>query len=121
MMKRAGVAMLLVILRAAGLVAGALFGWWRRPLAPSDDTRAFIRINPNTEDAISALATGSRAIASQLGAEGVFWQTGVPDTLTIPSEVGRVIPLLGGGACGIVLPTFAPVWRKRRRRNQGAA
>jgi CubicO group peptidase (beta-lactamase class C family) len=82
---------------------------------------ATVRINPNTEDAIIVLATGSRALASQLGAEWVFWQTGVPDILTIPGEIRRVLPLLGGGACVIVLLAFVPAWRKRRRRAKGAA
>lgn len=67
------------------------------------------------------LATGSSALASQVGAEWVFWQTGLPDIVTIPSEIGRVMPLLGGGVCGIVLLVFVPVWRKRRRRTKGAA
>jgi CubicO group peptidase (beta-lactamase class C family) len=82
---------------------------------------ATVRINPTTEDAIIVLATGSRALAPQLGAEWVFWQTGLPDILTIPTEIRRVMPLLGGGACGIVLLAFVPVWRKRRRRTEGAA
>ena len=82
---------------------------------------ATVRINPNTEDAIVVLATGSKALASQLGAEWVFWQTGVPDILTIPTEIRQVLPLLGGGACGIVLLAFVPVWRKRRSRTKGAA
>jgi CubicO group peptidase (beta-lactamase class C family) len=82
---------------------------------------ATVRINPKTEDAIIVLATGSRALASQLGAEWVFWQTGLPDILTIPTEIRRVMPLLGAGACGIVLLAFVPVWRKRRKRTQDAA
>ncbi len=82
---------------------------------------ATVRINPKTEDAIIVLATGSKALASQLGAEWVLWQTGLPDILTIPAEIRRVTPWLGAGACGIVLLVFVPVWRKRRRRTQGAA
>ncbi len=82
---------------------------------------ATVRINPNTEDAIIVLATGSRVLASQLGAEWVFWQTGLPDVLTIPAEIRRVLPLLGGGACGIVLLAFVPVWRQRRRGTKSAA
>lgn len=80
-----------------------------------------VRINPDTEDAIIVLATGNRTLASQLGAEWVLWQTGLPDVLTIPSEVRRVMPLLGGGACGIVLLAFVPVWRARRRQTREAA
>lgn len=82
---------------------------------------ASVRINPETEDAIIVLATGSKSLASELGAEWVFWQTGLPDILTIPAEIRKVMPVLGAGACGIVLLTFLPVWRKRRRRTQGAA
>ncbi len=82
---------------------------------------ATVRINPKTEDAIIVLATGSRGLASQLGAEWVFWQTGLPDILTVPAEIRRVMPVLGAGACGIVLLTFVPVRRKRRRRTQDAA
>lgn len=82
---------------------------------------ATVRINPKTDDAIVVLATGSKVLASQLGAEWVFWQTGLPDILTIPAEIRRVVPVFGAGACAIVLLTFVPVWRKRRGRTQGAA
>jgi len=77
---------------------------------------ATVRINPTTEDAIIVLATGSMGLASQLGAEWVFWQTGLPDILTIPAEIRRVMPVFGAGACVIVLLTFVPLWRMRRRR-----
>ncbi len=82
---------------------------------------ATVRINPETKDAIIVLATGSRALASRLGSEWVFWQTGLPDVLTLPAEVRRVMPALGVGAISIVLITFVPAWRNRRRREQGAA
>ena len=82
---------------------------------------ATVRINPNTADAIVVLATGSKTLASQLGAAWVFWQTGLPDILTVGAEIRRVMPALGAGACGIVLLTFLPVWRRRRERTQGAA
>ena len=82
---------------------------------------ATVRINPETEDAIIVLATGSSTLASQLGAEWVFWQTGVPDILTLPAEIRRVLPILGAGGCVVVLLTFVPVWRARRRRTPGAA
>lgn len=74
---------------------------------------ATVRINPETKDAIIVLATGSRTLASQLGAEWVFWQAGVPDILTIPAEVRRVLPLLGAGAIAIALLALLPI-RKRR-------
>jgi hypothetical protein len=52
------------------------------------------------------LATGSKAIASQLGAQWVLWQTGVPDVLTVPDEIRRVTPVLGVGAVVILLMGF---------------
>jgi CubicO group peptidase (beta-lactamase class C family) len=82
---------------------------------------ATVRINPNTQDAIIVLATGSKGLASQLGAAWVFWQTGVPDILVVPAEIRRVMPVLGVGACGIVLLTFVSGWRTRRRRTRPAA
>lgn len=77
---------------------------------------ATVRINPQTEDAIIVLATGSSRLASQLGAEWVFWQTGLPDILTIPAEVRAVVPLLCAGAGAIVLAAWVPAWLSRRRR-----
>ena len=77
---------------------------------------ATVRIDPGAQDAIIVLATGSRTLASQLGAEWVLWQTGVPDVLTLPAEIRRVMPTLGLGAVGIVLLTFLPAWRRRRER-----
>ena len=82
---------------------------------------ATVRINPDTKDAIIVLATGSKTLGSQLGAEWVFWETGLPDILTIPNEIRGVMPLLVGGACAIVLLTFAPVWRRRRSNTVRAA
>lgn len=81
---------------------------------------AAVRINPSTGDAIIVLATGSKSLASQLGAEWVFWQTGLPDVLTIPTEVRAAMPALFAGAFGIVLLSFALAWRERRRRSRAA-
>jgi CubicO group peptidase (beta-lactamase class C family) len=82
---------------------------------------ATVRINASTGDAIIVLATGSKTLASKLGGEWVFWQTGLPDVLTIPAEIRTVMPLLVAGACGIVLFAFLLVWRQRRRNTQRAA
>lgn len=82
---------------------------------------ATVRINPNTGDAIIVLATGSKDLASQLGGEWVFWQTGLPDVLTLPSEIRAVIPALVAGVGAIVLFAFLLVWHKRRRPLQSAA
>lgn len=79
---------------------------------------ATVRINPTTGDAIIVLATGSKTLASKLGGEWVFWQTGLPDVLTIPAEIRTVMPVLVAGVCGIVLFAFLLVWRQRRRNTQ---
>ena len=42
-MKTAIVTLLALILWTSGVVAGAVFGWWRRPIAPADDPQAFMR------------------------------------------------------------------------------
>ncbi|MFN8574761.1 MAG: serine hydrolase domain-containing protein [Gemmatimonadaceae bacterium] len=79
---------------------------------------ATVRINPSTRDAIIVLATGSKSIASQLGGEWVFWQTGLPDVLSIPAEIRGVMPLLLSGAIGIILVAFVLTWNERRRRSR---
>lgn len=82
---------------------------------------ATVRINPGTGDAIIVLATGSKSLASQLGAEWVLWQTGVPDVLAIPAEIRAITPMLIAGTCGIVLVSLVLGWRERRRTTQGTA
>lgn len=74
-----------------------------------------VRINPETHDAIIVLATGSSAIASRLGAEWVLWQTGVPDVLTVPAEIRRVLPVLAVGVGVILLLGTVSVWRRRKQ------
>lgn len=71
------------------------------------------RFNPNTNDAIIVLVTGNRTLASKLGADWVFWQTGVPDFLSIPGEIKRVIPVLIAGTIFILLVTVLGARRKR--------
>ena len=79
MVKRAGVALLLVILWAAVLVGGTLFGWWRRPLAPSDDPRAFMQA------AVSMVNAGNRAntalILIERGAIGAEYYSASVDSI----------------------------------------
>lgn len=82
---------------------------------------ATVRINSSTGDAIIVLATGSKALASQLGGAWVFWQTGLPDIFTIPAEVRAVMPVVVAGACGIVLLAFVFIWLARRSNIQRAA
>jgi CubicO group peptidase (beta-lactamase class C family) len=79
---------------------------------------ATVRANPDTGDGIVVLVTGSQTLASALGSHWVFWQTGLPDFLSIPGEIKRVAPVLLGGVFAIVLAAIVIVWRLRRARSQ---
>ncbi len=82
---------------------------------------ATVRINPSTSDAIIVLATGSKSLASQLGAEWVFWQTGLPDVLEVPTLIRKALPVLITGTCSIVLVSVAFAWRARHKKTRGGA
>lgn len=84
-------------------------------------TSATVRINLSTGAAIIVLASGSQSLASHLGAEWVFWQTGLPDVLTVPAEVRAVMPVLVAGAGAIVLVATVVAWFGRRRDTQPTA
>lgn len=79
MIRRAGVALLLILLWAAGLIGGTLFGWWRRPLAPPDDPGAFMQA------AISMVDAGNRAntalILVESGAIGAEYYSSGADSI----------------------------------------
>lgn len=74
---------------------------------------ATVRINPDTNDGIIVLTTGNRTLASTLGAHWVLWQTGVPDFLSIPAEVARVVPALVVGVIAIPVISILLVMYKR--------
>ena len=82
---------------------------------------ASVRVNPVTGDGIVVLVTGSRTLASKLGSDWVFWQTGLPDFLSIPGEVKRVVPVLLGGALTILLVATVMGWRLRHSRQRSGA
>lgn len=71
------------------------------------------RFNPVTNDGIIVLVTGNRNLASKLGSDWVFWQTGALDFLTIPGEIKRAIPVLILGTIFILLMTLRIAWRMR--------
>lgn len=77
---------------------------------------AAARVNPDTNDGIVVLVTGSRTLAATLGAHWVYWQTGLPDFLSIPREIQRVMPVLLGGIFLILLAAGTAAWRRRRDR-----
>jgi CubicO group peptidase (beta-lactamase class C family) len=77
---------------------------------------ASVRVNPNTRDGIVVLVTGNRTLASTLGSQWTFWQTGLPDFLSIPGELQRIVPTLLGGTLGILL-VAAVIYVTRTRTN----
>ena len=79
-----------------------------------------VRINPDNGDGIVMLETGNKTLATRLGSEWVFWQTGTPDFLDIPKEIQRVMPAWLGGACAILLAALFIALRRYRRGNQPA-
>jgi CubicO group peptidase (beta-lactamase class C family) len=77
---------------------------------------AAVRINPDTGDAIVALASGNKSLATNLGFEWVFWQTGTPDFLGFGHIIkGGVRAMIFGSALILILATLY-AWRIRRRR-----
>jgi CubicO group peptidase (beta-lactamase class C family) len=63
---------------------------------------AAVRINPDNGDAIIALTSGGRLLATRLTSEWTYWQTGGPDFLVIGTALREaVVPLLAGWAAAI--------------------
>lgn len=58
------VTLLALALWVTAIVGGALFGWWRRPVAPGGDAPAFIRA------AIGMIEQGNRGNAALVLIEG---------------------------------------------------
>jgi CubicO group peptidase (beta-lactamase class C family) len=68
--------------------------------APGINTTA--RIDPETGDGIIVLSSGNPTLATEIGGDWIFWQTGVIDLLTIYHEIGRTLSILAIGA-GLIL------------------
>ena len=77
---------------------------------------AAVRINPDTGDAFIALVSGGPSLATLLGFEWVYWQTGVPDVLGLGTVINNTIQLAAVGAGVILLLAIALAWWLRRRR-----
>jgi len=78
---------------------------------------AAVRINPDTGDAIIALTSGGRLLATRFASEWTYWQTGGPDFLVIGTALREAVaPLLAGWAAVIVAAIF-----NVRARRQAAA
>ncbi len=75
-----------------------------------------VRINPDTGDAIIVLVSGNQSLATLLGFEWVFWQTGVPDFLGFGYVIERGVRIAMIGGVLILLMAIAGTWWLRRRR-----
>lgn len=73
------------------------------------------RINPATGDAIIILETGHPSLATRLGSQWVFWQTGYPDFLDVEAVISSMILPLGIGSSVILLTGAYIVIRRKRR------
>jgi len=77
---------------------------------------AAVRINPDTGDAIVVLASGNKSLATKLGFEWVFWQTGTPDFLGFGYIIKDGVRLMIFGSISILILAALFGWRSRRRR-----
>ncbi len=77
---------------------------------------AAVRINPDTGDAIVVFASGDKSLATKLGFEWVFWQTGTPDFLGFGYIIKDGVRLMIFGSVSILILATLFGWRNRRRR-----
>jgi CubicO group peptidase (beta-lactamase class C family) len=80
---------------------------------PAINTTA--RIDPATGNGIIVLSSGNGMLASEIGGDWTYWQTGVVDLGIIVFEARSTLTLLIGGALAIVLGAILIAWRGRRR------
>ena len=107
------------------------FGGWVQFCTPKNEAGAFVfghdgqnepainsavRINPGTDDAIVVLTSGNKSLATKLGFEWVYWQTGTPDFLGIGNVVkkGKSIAVIGLGLIWFLALLFGGYMRMTR-------
>ncbi len=81
---------------------------------------AAVRINPDSGDAIIVFASGNPSLATYIGFEWVFWQTGLPDFLGIGYITDRGIQIFGFGSVVIVAGISFAAWRRKRKHQSKA-
>ena len=74
-----------------------------------------IRINPDTGDAIIVFASGNLSLATRIGFEWVFWQTGVPDFLGFGYVIAEAKCLMIYGSVVMLILIALSTWWLRRR------
>jgi len=72
-----------------------------------------VRINPATGDGFILLQSGNDLLATKLGSEWVFWQTGKIDRLTLNSAIDGMLKILIPGWIIILLCGLIIGWRMR--------
>lgn len=77
-----------------------------------------VRINPGSNDAIVVLASGNKSLATKLGFEWVYWQTGTPDFLGVGYLVEKGKSLAGNGLGLIWLAALLVGGYMRKRRSE---
>lgn len=76
-----------------------------------------VRINPDNNDAIIILATGSPSIATDIGSQWVLWQTGYPDVLNTNLIIDSMyLPLLLGLLILLLISVYMGITFHRRVR-----
>ena len=80
---------------------------------PAINTTA--RVDPATGNGIIVLETGNGTLASRIGSDWTFWQTGYVDLPTIAEEARGTLIVLAGGTAAIVLAAVVIGWRGRRK------
>jgi CubicO group peptidase (beta-lactamase class C family) len=81
---------------------------------PAINTTA--RIDPATGNGIIILSSGNGILASEIGGDWTYWQTGVVDLPTIVFEAQTTLIILAGGILLILLGAVIIAWRGRRAR-----
>jgi hypothetical protein len=76
-----------------------------------------VRINPDNNDAIIILVTGSPSIATDIGSQWVLWQTGYPDVLNTNVIIDSMyLPLLLGLLILLLISVYMGITFHRRVR-----
>jgi CubicO group peptidase (beta-lactamase class C family) len=75
-----------------------------------------VRINPATGDGFILLQSGNDLLATTLGSEWVFWQTGKIDRLTLNSVIDGMMKVLIPGWIVIIVCGLVIGWRIRKSR-----
>jgi hypothetical protein len=78
---------------------------------PAINTAA--RLNPENGDALIVLVSGHPSLASSIGSDWVFWQSGTPDLFSTDDVLASMLP---PGLAGTLVILIAAVLRRKRSR-----